>query len=273
MNVYQIAPTVNCTWSDWTWDTCSKSCGNGTQNGTRMVAQPAEHGGSECTGSTTATQSCNSHECPVDCIWTDWSWESCSKTCDNGTQNGTRTISQAAEHGGSNCTGLSSNIRDCNTEACPAAERTWQPWSNDNMAGWENPVHECPEGQYVTSMRYREQHGYGIIDMDTTCSGDSNPWGRRATNKNGGWWNTPMECSTAGFRQVTGREQNGYGLVNVRAFCSNGEVELKSNNNRAGAYNNDQTCPDGQKVVGTQARETDGVGGRVSVSNLRVQCA
>ena len=55
---------VNCSWSDWTWGNCSAPCGGGTQNGTRRVTQPAQHGGSECTGLSTATQSCNSEECP-----------------------------------------------------------------------------------------------------------------------------------------------------------------------------------------------------------------
>jgi len=120
MNVYQIAPKVNCTWSDWTWENCSKSCGGGNQNGTRTVAQPAKYGGRECEGSTTASQSCNSQECPVDCTWNEWSWGSCSASCGNATQSGTRTISQPAEHGGINCTGPSSDTRNCNLTDCPA---------------------------------------------------------------------------------------------------------------------------------------------------------
>jgi len=141
MNVYQIAPIVNCTWSDWTWQNCSKLCGGGNQNGTRTVAQPAKYGGMECEGSTTASQSCNSQECPVDCSWDDWTWGSCSATCGNATQNGTRTISQPAEHGGINCTGPSSDTRSCNLTDCPklsssplslgalknAGENCWNP--------------------------------------------------------------------------------------------------------------------------------------------------
>merc|ERR1712061_290625 len=79
----------------------------------------AQHGGSRCTGSSTTTQSCNTDACPVDCTWSDWTWSNCSKTCGNGTQNGTRTISQAAQHGGSSCTGSSTSTQSCNTDACP----------------------------------------------------------------------------------------------------------------------------------------------------------
>ena len=59
----KVAPK-NCLWSDWTWESCTATCGGGIQNGTRTVAQPAENGGSECTGPSTSTQSCNSEKCP-----------------------------------------------------------------------------------------------------------------------------------------------------------------------------------------------------------------
>ena len=126
-------------WSDWTWGECSKSCGNGTQNGTRTISQAAQHGGSNCTGSSTSTQSCNTNACPrngengtlfiefpivsccfsVNCTWSDWTWDSCSKSCGNGTQNGSRTISQSAMNGGSECSGPSADSQSCNSHICP----------------------------------------------------------------------------------------------------------------------------------------------------------
>merc|ERR1712066_928559 len=116
MNVYEIAPSVNCTWSNWTWSSCSKSCGSGTQNGTRTISQPAMYGGSECTGPSSESKSCNPEVCPapVNCTWSAWTWSSCSKSCGNGTQNGVRSITQPALHGGDNCTGPSSDMRSCN---------------------------------------------------------------------------------------------------------------------------------------------------------------
>ena len=62
----KVAPK-NCLWSDWTWESCSATCGGGIQNGTRTVAQPAEYGGSECTGPSTSTQRCNTEDCPGPC--------------------------------------------------------------------------------------------------------------------------------------------------------------------------------------------------------------
>merc|ERR1712241_478289 len=67
---------VNCEWSDWSWGTCSVTCGGGTQSGSRTVSQEAANGGTDCTGETTATQPCNTESCqdPVNCEWSAWSW-------------------------------------------------------------------------------------------------------------------------------------------------------------------------------------------------------
>ena len=155
----------------------------------------------------------------------------------------------------------------------PPLPRTWQPWSNDGTWGSEKPVQECPQGEYVTNMRWRRQRGYGIIDMDFTCSGD-NSWGRRATGKNGGAWNGEMSCGEGdgdGFRAVTGRWQRWYGIVNVHAFClnSNRHIAMWSNSNMNGKDDEEQACPDGQRVVGAQVRHQPGHG----ITNFRVRCA
>ena len=65
MKVFQpFYISVNCTWGNWTWESCSKTCGlNGTQNGTRTISQPAKYGGTECEGPSTDIQNCNLTEC------------------------------------------------------------------------------------------------------------------------------------------------------------------------------------------------------------------
>ena len=43
--------TVNCEWKDWTsWESCSVTCGNGTQKRTRTPYIAAKYGGLECEG-------------------------------------------------------------------------------------------------------------------------------------------------------------------------------------------------------------------------------
>ena len=60
---------VDCIWTDWTWGSCSKTCGGGTQSGTRAISQAAKNGGNDCTGSSTTTRSCNPHACPTPGEW------------------------------------------------------------------------------------------------------------------------------------------------------------------------------------------------------------
>ena len=57
--------TVNCVWGAWSaWETCSVTCGGGTQDRNRAVSQQALFGGNECAGTGQETQSCNSAGCP-----------------------------------------------------------------------------------------------------------------------------------------------------------------------------------------------------------------
>ena len=57
--------SVNCTWDAWgAWETCSLTCGGGTQVRNRAVDQETLFGGNECTGDHNETQSCNSNGCP-----------------------------------------------------------------------------------------------------------------------------------------------------------------------------------------------------------------
>ena len=59
-------PVVDGGFSDWTvWDTCTVTCGGGTQNRERTCTNPAPlHGGADCTGDTSQLQDCNTHHCP-----------------------------------------------------------------------------------------------------------------------------------------------------------------------------------------------------------------
>ena len=52
--------------TDWTqWDTCSLTCGGGTQGRTRTCSNPEpQYGGANCTGHDSETQICNDHNCP-----------------------------------------------------------------------------------------------------------------------------------------------------------------------------------------------------------------
>ena len=57
---------VHGNWADWgSWETCSLTCGTGSQNRTRTCTNPTpDHGGNPCTGDASESQDCNTNPCP-----------------------------------------------------------------------------------------------------------------------------------------------------------------------------------------------------------------
>ena len=56
---------VNCEWSDWTSQTCTKTCGGGDLFKSRTKTVTEAHGGT-CNGQATETEACNPNSCPGD---------------------------------------------------------------------------------------------------------------------------------------------------------------------------------------------------------------
>merc|ERR1711962_1898217 len=55
-------------WSSWSYGACSKTCGGGTQRGTRSCNNPRpSNGGKICAGSGVTTRQCNTKSCPGAC--------------------------------------------------------------------------------------------------------------------------------------------------------------------------------------------------------------
>ena len=55
---------MDCTWSNWeSWGSCSKTCGYGSKTRSRSKNGPY-NGGSECSGSSSESTSCNTERCP-----------------------------------------------------------------------------------------------------------------------------------------------------------------------------------------------------------------
>ena len=61
-----FAITVNGGWGSWmSWSSCSAMCGGGTRTKQRLCNNPAPSGGgSNCIGSNTNQQACNTASCP-----------------------------------------------------------------------------------------------------------------------------------------------------------------------------------------------------------------
>ncbi|XP_052704188.1 uncharacterized protein LOC128180261 [Crassostrea angulata] len=133
----QTCNTQNCPinggWGTWTsWNSCTLTCGGGTQTRSRSCSNPApQYGGLSCTGSTTSTQNCNTQHCPIDGGFSNWgSWGTCTVTCGGGTQVRTRSCSNPApQYGGATCVGTTSQNQACNTQVC-IIDGAWSQWGS-----------------------------------------------------------------------------------------------------------------------------------------------
>ena len=63
---FPLRGVVHCEWSEWTIDTCTKTCGGGRRNKIRTALVSAANGGDPCLGSSTKDDPCNIQKCPGD---------------------------------------------------------------------------------------------------------------------------------------------------------------------------------------------------------------
>ena len=163
--------TVNGGWSVWSnWDSCSKTCGEGTQTRTRVCNNPSPaHGGAQCSGDDTDSQSCNTQPCPRDGGWSGWSnWGSCSKTCGGGTQTRTRVCNNPSPaHGGAQCSGDDTDSQSCNTQPCPR-DGGWSKWGP-----WSQCSPECTDSGWGEKTRSRTCNNPSPAYGGAQCSGPS----------------------------------------------------------------------------------------------------
>ncbi|XP_013397757.1 SCO-spondin [Lingula anatina] len=216
-NTHECA--VDGVWGNWTaWDTCSTSCGNGTQWRYRGCIGPF-FGGKECQGNWNESQACNTHHCPVDGVFTSWSeWSNCTVQCGGGTRWKDRTC-DGPYHGGKNCEGAWSESETCNTHKCPI-DGVWRQWSN-----WDNCSVSCGGG---IQWRYRDCDGPYHKGRD--CEGSWNE--SQACNSHpcpipGDWmeWSPWGECSATcggGIRYSTRVcDMESYGNLTIDCIGNN----------------------------------------------------
>ncbi|XP_061184995.1 SCO-spondin-like [Saccostrea echinata] len=149
----QSCNTHNCpidgNWASWgSYGSCSLTCGGGTQSRSRTCTNPApQYQGKSCSGSSTSSQSCNTHNCPIDGFWAGWgSWATCSETCGGGVQSRTRSCSNPTpQYGGAYCSGFSSDTQTCNTHNCPI-NGAWGSWGS-----WGTCTVTCGGGSQMRS--------------------------------------------------------------------------------------------------------------------------
>ncbi|XP_063400308.1 A disintegrin and metalloproteinase with thrombospondin motifs adt-1-like isoform X2 [Mytilus trossulus] len=136
---------INGGWSQYTvwsrWGNCSRECDGGLKYRTRSRSctnPKPKFDGLECTGNTTDEEGgvCNTHHCPLDGNWTDYSawssWDTCNVTCGGGffSRYRNRTCENPEPmFGGMNCSGddIDQQKGTCNKQRCKATEITDVP--------------------------------------------------------------------------------------------------------------------------------------------------
>ncbi|KAL4219909.1 hypothetical protein ACF0H5_020321 [Mactra antiquata] len=190
---------VNGGWSGYSsWGACSKTCGTGTQSRSRSCTNPAPSGGgADCSGSTTQSQNCNTHSCPIDGGWGGYSgWGACTRTCGTGTQSRSRSCNNPTpQHGGADCQGSATDTQNCNTNACPidGAWGTWTSWDTCTVTcagGTQERTRACdnPAAQYGGAACVgHDSETQACNTLYCPIDGDWTTWGS--------WANCGVTCS------------------------------------------------------------------------------
>lgn len=194
-------------WSDYS--KCTKSCGNGTTSIYRNCTNPApQYGGKNCSGSFIVSYSCNTHKCPIDGRYTQWSsFTDCSKSCGSGIQSRHRNCTNPVpQYKGKDCNvlGLSTETLQCNTHYCPVdgGFTNWSEFSNCSKT--------CGNG---TTFRYRNCTNPSPQYGGQNCSGEDYIIKSCNTHKcpiNGGYtnWSNFTECTKSCGNGIQLRHRN-----------------------------------------------------------------
>ncbi|XP_028514725.1 proprotein convertase subtilisin/kexin type 6, partial [Exaiptasia diaphana] len=147
---------VNGGYTPWsTWSQCSRTCGGGRKHRDRHCTYPRpRYGGRDCRelGKAKDSRDCNKQSCPVDGGYSQWTpWSSCTKTCEEGTRNRTRSCTNPRpQHGGRDCSRLGTATQSsvCNTRICPenSGYSDWSSWSQCTKTcgvGTQNRTRYC----------------------------------------------------------------------------------------------------------------------------------
>lgn len=142
----------DCQWGPWSkWTECSRHCGGGKIKRFRDIAVSRQNGGERCVGLFEQEADCNVAECPVICVWGDWSeWSTCPVSCNGGLRLRNRGVKQQEEHGGTPCEGNKTEKASCGTAPCPV-DCYFEPWSD-----WFACSASCNGDRYRTRVKVKE---------------------------------------------------------------------------------------------------------------------
>jgi competence ComEA-like helix-hairpin-helix protein len=150
---------VDCQYTQWSsWTACTKSCGTGTKDRTRIIQVQAVANGKAC-GSEFEQTNCGVELCPIDCVANEWgNWDACTATCGRGTKTMTRGHQVEAENGGKTCE--EQNIvlevtRSCQIKPCPV------PCQLSDYSEWSTCSVSCGTGFRSKTRKILRQNAWG----------------------------------------------------------------------------------------------------------------
>lgn len=172
---------LDCVTSAWAqWGTCSKSCGEGSQERTRTIVTLAAHGGA-C-GALSQRRFCQDKPCPEHCEVSSFAaWGACSTSCGTGQRQRARSVVVKNRHGGLSCPHLVEK-GDCNTHACPV-DCVLSAWSS-----WGACTKTCGSGSHI-----RER------DISTPPLSGGASCGHRRESKACSEAPCPVDCTMTAF--------------------------------------------------------------------------
>eukprot|EP00929_Paragymnodinium_shiwhaense_P112282 TRINITY_DN80542_c0_g1_i1.p1 TRINITY_DN80542_c0_g1~~TRINITY_DN80542_c0_g1_i1.p1 ORF type:complete len:912 (+),score=204.02 TRINITY_DN80542_c0_g1_i1:163-2898(+) len=182
---------VDCRGEYSKWSNCSKTCGGGVQKRQFRVTRKASNGGKECPESR-EQQTCNAHDCPVDCggQWTTWS--ACSRSCGGGgVQSREFIVRQPATAGGYGCP-QSPEVQSCGAARCPGTcPGSWGAWSacpvscggGHSIRHWVKDTNASIDGEKCPSPQMKVCNAF---DCPADCEGLWDPWGACSATCGGG---------------------------------------------------------------------------------------
>ncbi|XP_076053538.1 hemicentin-1-like, partial [Oratosquilla oratoria] len=193
-------------WSEWSdWSDCSRSCGDGLRQRTRLCDNPPPSGGgTDCDGDALEVTPCSSPPCRIDGSWAPWGpWASCSTSCGGGIRRRRRECTDPEpSEDGRFCQGSDTLQEYCNLEPCPV-HGGWSSWSS-----WGPCTATCGGGQ---------RHRYRTCDNPVpgpggrACAGQDEEYEACSSHKcpvAGSWgqWGSWSGCSVScgvGIRERT----------------------------------------------------------------------
>ncbi|WAR18815.1 HMCN1-like protein [Mya arenaria] len=140
-------------WSEW--GSCSVTCESGVVARSRDCIGAV--GSGTCPAVSVETNPCSLGPCPIDGGFNSWSsWDTCTATCDDGTQSRSRTCTNPEpQYGGLDCVGDSTESQTCNDGYCPVdgGYTLWSSWNACSVTcgdGTQSRSRTCtsPEPQY-----------------------------------------------------------------------------------------------------------------------------